>query len=83
MGVKRYVLEQKQTEVLTQLTRKMLAYALGRQLEYYDEAAVQKIVSAVVADDWKMQTLVLQIVKSYPFQHKLIQSEPLGPSGEK
>ncbi len=70
IGLKRYVLEQKQTEVLTQLTRKMLAYALGRQLEYYDEAAVQKIVSAVVTDDWKMQTLVLQIVKSYPFQNK-------------
>ena len=67
-------------EVLTHLTRKMLSYALGRQLEHYDEAAVQKIVAAVIADDWKMQNLVLEVVKSYPFQHKQIQKQPQ-PSG--
>jgi len=73
-GLKRYVEEKKLKEVLTQLTRKMLAYALGRQLEYYDEAAVQKIVEAVEEDNWKMKTLVHEIVKSYPFQHKQLQT---------
>ncbi|MEL7497619.1 MAG: DUF1592 domain-containing protein [Planctomycetota bacterium] len=75
VGLKQYVKTQKRDEVLTQLTRKLLAYALGRELEYYDEAAVQKIVAAVIEDDWKMQTLVLEIAKSYPFQYKQIQSE--------
>lgn len=70
VGLKQYIQEQKMNEFLTQVTRKMLAYALGRQLEYYDEAAVQKIVAAVIADEWKMQTLVLEVVNSYPFQYK-------------
>ena len=48
----------------------MLAYALGRQLEYYDEPALRKILAALEADDYRFQTLVKEIVASYPFQYK-------------
>jgi len=49
----------------------MLSYALGRQLEYYDEPAIRKIVTAVSADEDRMRTLILEIVNSYPFQFKM------------
>ena len=40
----------------------MLSYALGRQLEYYDEPALRKIVAKVKDDDYRLRTLVQQVV---------------------
>ncbi len=39
------------------LTEKMLTYALGRGLEYYDRCAVDKIVKALAGDDYRFSTL--------------------------
>jgi hypothetical protein len=50
------------------LTKKMLTYALGRGVEYYDQRAVEKIVSALEANDYKFSTLVIGIAKSDPFR---------------
>ncbi len=52
------------------LTEKMLTYALGRGLEYYDKCAVDKIVEQMRKNDYKFSTLLLEIVKSDPFQKK-------------
>ena len=48
----------------------MLSYALGRQLEYYDEPAVRTIIAALEADDYRFQTLLQEIVAGYPFRYK-------------
>jgi hypothetical protein len=48
---------------------KMLTYALGRKLEFYDEPTVQKIVQAVAEDDYKFSRVVVEVAKSYPFRH--------------
>ena len=53
----------------------MLSYALGRQLEYYDEPAVRKIIAALEDDDYRFQTLLRTVVTSYPFQYKKNPSE--------
>jgi hypothetical protein len=50
------------------LTKKMLTYALGRGVEYYDTPTVDKIVSAMDKDGYKFSTLVTEIVKSDPFR---------------
>jgi hypothetical protein len=52
------------------VTEKLLVYALGRGLEYYDEPAVRKIVQQSAADDYRLSTLVLGVVRSAPFQLK-------------
>ncbi len=52
------------------VTEKMLTYALGRGLEYYDKCAVDKIVAALQKNDYKLSTLMIEIVKSDPFQKK-------------
>ena len=49
------------------VTEKLLTYALGRGLEYYDMPAVRRIVSQAAADDYRFQSVILGIVKSYPF----------------
>ncbi len=49
------------------LTEKLLAYALGRRLEYYDRPAVRHIVRAAAAHDYRWSSLILEIVKSPTF----------------
>ncbi len=41
-------------EFVGTVTRKLLTYALGRGVEYYDEPAVRKIVQGAAADDYKL-----------------------------
>lgn len=50
------------------LAEKMLTYALGRGLEWYDKPAVDKIATDLAKDDYRFSTLVVGIVKSDPFQ---------------
>src|SRR5262245_31443147 len=49
------------------VTEKLLAYALGRRLEYYDRPAVRQIVRDAAADDYRWSSLIVGIVKSPPF----------------
>lgn len=75
VGLKKVIIEKRQDDLLRQTTRKMLAYALGRQLEFYDESAVIEIVSHLKSADFRFQTLVREVVNSYPFQYKKNQPE--------
>jgi cytochrome c5 len=54
---------------VTNTAEKLLTYALGRRLEYYDMPAVRGIVRAAAPDD-RLSSLVVGIVKSVPFQMK-------------
>jgi hypothetical protein len=49
------------------LTEKMLTYAIGRGLDYYDKSAVDRIVAALAKNDYRFSTLVVEICKSDPF----------------
>ena len=69
-GLKRALLEHRHDDLVRQVVSKMLAYALGRQLEYYDEPAVRTIIAALEADGYRFQTLLQEIAASYPFQYK-------------
>jgi hypothetical protein len=50
------------------LTEKLLTFALGRGVEYYDAPAVRTIVRDSAKDGYRFSSLVLGIVKSPPFQ---------------
>jgi len=50
------------------LTEKLLIYALGRGLERYDRPTVKKITNRLAAENYRFSSLVLEIVKSLPFQ---------------
>ena len=69
-GLKRALLENRHDDLVRQVVSKMLSYALGRQLEYYDEPAVRRIIAALEADGYRFQTLLQEIVAGYPFRYK-------------
>jgi cytochrome c551/c552 len=52
------------------LTEKMLTYALGRPLEYYDMPVVRGIVQGAARSDYRFSALITGIVKSEPFEMK-------------
>lgn len=52
------------------VTEKLLTYALGRGLEYYDRCAVDKMMVAAEKNDYRFTTLIFEIVSSDPFQRK-------------
>jgi Protein of unknown function (DUF1592)/Protein of unknown function (DUF1588)/Protein of unknown function (DUF1587)/Protein of unknown function (DUF1585)/Protein of unknown function (DUF1595)/Cytochrome C oxidase, cbb3-type, subunit III len=56
------------------MTEKLLTYALGRGLEYYDMPAVRKIVRDAAGQDFRFSSLVLGIVNSAPFEMKMRRS---------
>ena len=66
-ALKKVLLERRQL-FLRHLTEKMLAYALGRGVEYYDIPAVKQIADTVAGDDHRASRLVLEIVRSAPFR---------------
>jgi hypothetical protein len=63
----RSVLLQQPDRFPTTVTEKLLAYALGRRLEYYDRPAVRQIVRAAAAHDYRWSALILGIVNSPTF----------------
>ena len=53
-----------------QATQKFLSFALGRELTPYDRPITKKITDEVMANDGKIQTLIMQIINSEPFLHR-------------
>jgi hypothetical protein len=49
------------------VTGKLMTYALGRRLEYYDEPAVRQIVRDAAAQNYRWSSLIAGIVKSPAF----------------
>ncbi len=66
-GLKRALLARPELFVNT-VTEKMLTYALGRGMEYYDAPAVRAIVREARNNDFRFSALILGVVKSAPFQ---------------
>ena len=56
------------------LTEKLLTYALGRGIEYYDQPSVRQIVAAAARDDYRWSSIILQVVQSMPFQMRRAES---------
>jgi Protein of unknown function (DUF1588)./Protein of unknown function (DUF1585). len=50
------------------LSGKLLTYALGRGVEYYDEPALRKVVRDAAKQDYRFSSVILGIVGSAPFQ---------------
>jgi Protein of unknown function (DUF1588)/Protein of unknown function (DUF1592)/Protein of unknown function (DUF1585) len=60
------------------MTEKMLTYGLGRGLEYYDMPSVRGIERASAKEDYRFSALVMNLVKSAPFQMRKAQEEKAG-----
>lgn len=54
--------------IVTHMTEMLMAYALGRRVEYYDMPTIRKIVRDASAQNYKMTSLILGVVQSPAFK---------------
>jgi hypothetical protein len=83
--LKRILVTSRRQDFYRCLSEKMLTYALGRGLEYYDVHAVDEIVQRLEKADGRPSALLSGIIESAPFQKRRVMgaSEPAGGQGRK
>jgi hypothetical protein len=67
-GLKKLLVADYQGDFVETVTEKLLTYALGRGLEYYDQPSVRSIAREAAPDNYRISALVAAIVRSTPFQ---------------
>ena len=58
------------TPLVRTFTENLMAYALGRRVEYFDQPTIRAITKKAEADDYRMSAFILGVVKSDPFRMK-------------
>ncbi|MGE3513277.1 MAG: DUF1592 domain-containing protein, partial [Vicinamibacterales bacterium] len=74
-GFRQMLLDRKDQFIGT-LVEKLLAYAIARQVEYYDQPTVRQLVRDGAKSGYKWENLILAIVNSQPFQMRRVQEPP-------
>ena len=69
-GVQAYLRRHRQKDFLDNLSRNLLAFALGRSLQLSDEPAVERMQSKLAANAYRFTPLVETIVTSPQFRNK-------------
>ena len=64
------ILKTERGAVTEALTEKLLTYGLGRGVERHDRTTIKQIAANVAANQYRFSSLVLEIVKSLPFQRR-------------
>jgi hypothetical protein len=66
-GLRTYLAEHKEDFART-LSAKLLSYAMGRGIEYYDQPAIRKIARDAAAKDYRWSSVILGVVNSPSFR---------------
>ena len=64
----------RRVEFVATVTEKLLTYALGRGVEFYDRPAIRAIVREASQDDYRWSAVVLGVARSLPFQMRRSES---------
>lgn len=67
------IIAARQDELARNLAEKLLAYVLCRQVQGYDEVVVDRVVETSAPDGYRMQSLITEIVTTYPFLNRRVQ----------
>jgi hypothetical protein len=71
----RQLLFERREQFVRAFTEKLLTYALGRGLEYYDMPVVRRVVRDAAAADYRWSAIIHGITRSAPFQMRIRKSE--------
>ena len=69
----RDLLLERPNDLVGTITEKLLRFALGRSLEYYDMPQVRAIVRTAAEDDYRWSSVILGVIESTPFQMRRTQ----------
>lgn len=66
------LLARRETDLARNLTERLMAYALGRQLEGYDQIVVDRLLAEVAKDKYRVRSIIVEVITSYLFTHRRI-----------
>lgn len=66
------LLARRKSELARNLTERLMAYALGRQLEGYDEIVIDQLMVKIAEEDYRVRTMITEVITSYLFTHRKI-----------
>jgi hypothetical protein len=75
-GVQSYIREHRQKDYVDNLSRKLLAYSLGRSLMLSDDPLVERMTSRLAANNYRFSSLIEEIVTSPQFLNKRTTARP-------
>ena len=67
------LLAAREPDLARNLAERFMAYALGRPLEGYDEVVIDQLMARVAADDYRVRTLLTEVIASYLFTHRRVE----------
>jgi hypothetical protein len=68
VGLRRVLLEKRQQDFILTTVEKLLTYALGRGVDHHDAPVMRSIMRQTVADDYRLSSLIMEIIESKPFR---------------
>ena len=70
------VLLKRPIPLVRNFTANLLSYAMGRRAEYYDQPTIRAIEADAEANDYRMSSFILGVVRSDPFQMMQARAAP-------
>ena len=67
------LLAMKEADLARNLTERLMAYALGRQLEGYDQIVVDRLLAEFAKDGYRVSSIISGVITSYLFTYRRIQ----------
>lgn len=69
-ALKQYLLNQRRDLFARSVVKRTASYALGRSLDLGDESAVEDLTTKLIANDFRLKSLIIQLVQSELFRTK-------------
>jgi hypothetical protein len=69
-------LQKRPIPLVRTFTENLMAYALGRRVEYYDQPTIRAIAKGAEAEGFKVSSFIIGVVKSNAFQMKRAEAAP-------
>ena len=66
------LLAKREADLARNFTERLMAYALGRQLRGYDDVVIDQIMVKIARDNYRMRTIINEVITSYLFTHRRI-----------
>ena len=69
------LLAEEEPKIARNVTERFMAFALGRQLEGYDEIVIDQLMEKISRDNYRLKTIIVEVVSSYLFTHRRVKEK--------
>jgi len=67
------LLATREKDLARNFTERLMAHALGRHLEGYDEIVIDQLMARIAEDDYRVRTIITEVITSYLFTHRRVE----------